>query len=183
MEIRQATKDDVKFVARGIMMALHLEDTDEVYADIGNHICSREDVLYSYRHTLIAWEDGIPVGMCLCYDGNGYHDIRIRTHQLFPHTDSSESMDFDHFEDETHEGEYYIDSLAVIPEYRRRGIARALMLAQIKKGSDLGIPVATILVDPENPDAQKLYFDLGFKYQEDVYAFGQIFWKLSLPLP
>ena len=90
-------------------------------------------------------------------------------------------MDFENFEDETQEGEFYIDSLAVLPEFRRRGIAQELMKAQIKRGSEMGLPIATLLVDPENPNAQKLYYNLGFKYSEDVYAFGQIFWKLSVP--
>lgn len=184
MEIRQATIDDALFVAKGVIMALH-RDPDEENIELIANICRREDVLYSYRHTLIAFVDDIPVGLCLCYDGKGYHETRIRTFKLFeqdPDIDKSDEMDFEHFEDETHEGEYYIDSLAVLPEYRNRGIAKELMLAQMKKGSEMGLPVATLLVDPENPDAQSLYSKLGFEYQEDIYAFGQIFWKLSKKL-
>lgn len=184
MEIRQATIDDTLFVARCICMALHREASEEELPFISD-ICKREDVLYSYRNALIAFIDETPVGLCLCYDGKGYHDIRLRTFACFAENQDSEiddELDFEHFEDETKEGEYYIDSLAVLPEYRCQGIATELMKAQIKKGGELGLPVATLLVDPENPNAQKLYTNLGFKYKEDIYCFGQIFWKLSLDL-
>lgn len=185
MHIRQATIDDVLFVAQGVVMALHLDPNEQDIPAIAK-ICSREDVLYSYKNALIAFEkDSItgkekPVGLCLCYDGKGYHEIRLRTFALFP--DKSEDMDFEHFEDETCEGEYYIDSLAILPEYRRQGFATQLMKAQIDKGRSLGLPVATLLVDPENPNAQKLYTNLGFRYSSDVYAFGKIYWKLTLEL-
>lgn len=188
MEIRPAELSDCLFVARGICMALHMDPTEEELPLIAN-ICQREDVLYSYKNTLIAWEGDTPLGICLCYDGKGYHEIRLRTFALFQQMHEAlgekeieDDLDFEHFEDETCEGEYYIDSLAVMPEFRRRGIATQLLKAQINKGSQLGLPVATLLVDPDNPDAQKLYYNCGFKYREDVYAFGQIFWKLALTL-
>ena len=79
-------------------------------------------------------------------------------------------------------GEYYIDSLAVLPEYRRRGIARQLMQAQIEQGRQLGFTHFTLLVDPVNPNAQGLYSQLGFQYESDCYAFGQKFWKWGMNL-
>lgn len=182
--IRQATKADSEYIARFFCMALHREPSVEELPEFAK-IAELDDVLYSYRNALMAEIDGKLVGMCLCYDGTGYHEIRLRTFALFAALDDGETedeMDFEHFEDETQEGEYYIDSLAVLPEYRCQGIATALMKAQIEKGAALGIPIATLLVDPDNPNAQKLYYNLGFKYHSDVYAFGQIFWKLSMDL-
>lgn len=183
MEILQATIEDRYFVAKGIAMALHLNPDEEELKNIAG-VCEREDVLYSYRNALIAFDGETPLGLCLAYDGTGYHEIRLRTFALFSafNEETEDDMDFEHFEDETSEGEYYIDSLAVMPEYRRKGIAKELMNAQIEKGRQLGIKVATLLVDPANPDAQELYYKLGFKYSSDVYAFGQIFWKFSKPL-
>ena len=124
IEIRPATLDDCQFVARCIGMALHIELPEERLPGAAS-ICARENVLYSYRHALIAWEDNKPLGLCLAYDGNNYHEIRLRTFALFAALDDEpdDDMDLEHAEDETQAGEYYIDSLAVLPEYRRRGIA------------------------------------------------------------
>lgn len=172
--IKPATKEDAPFVAIGLTMALHLEPTEEELQQIAS-ICLREDVLYSYKHALIAFVHNQPAGLCLCYDGNNYHEIRMRTFSLFPN--KAEEMDFEHFEDETGTGEYYIDSLAVMPEFRHQGIAQALMEAQLQICRNLQLPVATLLVDPDNPAAQNLYRKLGFAFSTEVYAFGQMYEK------
>lgn len=176
IEIRWATPEDAMFVAWGVCCALHREPDDNFLPYMAK-VCSMEDVLYSYRHALIAWMGSEPVGLCLCYDGADYHAMRLRTFALFP--ESNEEMDFEHMEDESGPGEYYIDSLAVKPEYRGRGIAKALMQKQIAHGQSLGLE-CTLLVDPDNPAALALYQSLGFVYSEDCYAFGQVFWKLVL---
>lgn len=181
--IHPATLADATFVARCVCMALHHEPLAEELPGIAS-ICSREDVLYSYRHALIAWVDDEPVGLCLAYDGNNYHAIRLRTFAAFTalHPDEDDDMDLANAEDETEAGEFYIDSLAVLPAYRRRGIARQLMQAQMQRGRNLGLTHQTLLVDPENPNAQGLYRALGFEYESDCYAFGQIYWKWGVRL-
>lgn len=180
IEIRPATLDDCQFVARCVCMALQHDLPDEEQQGVAA-ICAREDVLYSYKHALIGWLDDEPVGLCLAYDGDGYHEIRVRTFAAFAalHPDQEDDMDLANAEDETEAGEYYIDSLAVLPAYRRRGYARLLMQAQIAWGQRLGHTRFTLLVDPENPDAQSLYRQLGFEHEGDCYAFGQIYWKWS----
>lgn len=180
IEIRPATLDDCQFVARCVCMALHHDLPNEELQGVAA-ICAREDVLYSYKHALIGWLDDEPVGLCLAYDGDGYHEIRVRTFAAFAalHPDQEDDMDLANAEDETEAGEYYIDSLAVLPAYRRRGYARLLMQAQIAWGQRLGHTRFTLLVDPENPDAQSLYRQLGFEHEGDCYAFGQIYWKWS----
>lgn len=179
MEIRQATIKDSKFVALGIAMALHLLPDEETLQHI-EKICQREDVLYSFRNAIIAFVDNKPVGLGLGYNGKGYHEIKEYTFSFFE--ENSEEMDFEHFDDETCEGEYYIDSVAVLEEYRCKGIGSEILRALIKKGSEMELPLATLLVDPENSDAQKLYTKLGFKYMKDLYCFGQTFWKMRLYL-
>ena len=172
--ILPATLADCPFVARCICMALHHEASDDELPYIAQ-ICARPDVLYSYRHALIGWLDDVPVGLCLAYDGDGYHETRLRTFALF--AQNNEAMDLEHAEDETCAGEFYIDSLAVLPPYRRHGYARQLMQAQMARGRQMGLTHQTLLVDPDNPQAQALYAQLGFSYESDCYAFGQTFLK------
>ena len=63
--IRWATPDDAMFVAWGVCCALHREP-DDAFLTLMANVCAQEDVLYSYRHALIACVDGLPVGLCLC---------------------------------------------------------------------------------------------------------------------
>lgn len=166
-------------------MALHRVPEDEMLRGIAK-ICEREDVLYSYRHAVVAWQGDTPVGICLCYDGGKYHEMRKTTFPLFEELmggDSDhEKMDLDNAEDEATAGEYYMDSLAVMPEYRKQGIGIRLMQAQIEKAKTLGFTKATLLVDPVNNEAQSIYRQLGFTEDTEVYAFGQTFWKWKLTI-
>lgn len=185
LKLRDAQIEDSEFVAHGICMALHMIPEEQGLRGIAK-ICERDDVLYSYRHAIVACEDETPVGLCLCYDGGKYHELRENTFPLFaalfPDDPDQEEMDFEHAEDEAVAGEYYMDSLAVMPQWRRKGIGFRLMQAQIERGRKLGFKKATLLVDPENVEAQRMYRKLGFVDDTQVYVFGQIFWKWQIAL-
>jgi DNA-3-methyladenine glycosylase I len=70
-------------------------------------------------------------------------------------------------DDETQAGELYLDSLAVLPAYRRQGIARQLLLATKERAVSMGLPVVGLLVDKGNPIGEALYASLGFRYVND----------------
>ena len=70
-------------------------------------------------------------------------------------------------DDETQAGELYLDSLAVLPEYRRRGIARRLIQATKGRAEGMGLPLVGLLVDKGNPDGEALYTSVGFRYAND----------------
>jgi ribosomal-protein-alanine N-acetyltransferase len=58
--------------------------------------------------------------------------------------------------------EIHILNLAVAHAYRRRGIARKLVLAALKRGRGKGAKRAFLEVRASNSAAQKLYSQLGF---------------------
>ena len=63
-------------------------------------------------------------------------------------------------EDETAEGELYIDTLSVLPTAQGRGIGSKLVRHLCEVSSQpLGL-----LVDVNNPEAERLYTRLGFEY-------------------
>ena len=70
-------------------------------------------------------------------------------------------------DDETQAGELYLDSLAVLPEYRRQGIARKLLLATKERANSQGLPCVGLLVDKANPVGEALYTSVGFQYVND----------------
>ena len=69
--------------------------------------------------------------------------------------------------DETGPGEWYLDSLAVYPQYRGQGIAHLLLQAMVERAQEAGLP-AGLLVDKGNPKAERLYHSIGFEYVNDA---------------
>jgi ribosomal-protein-alanine N-acetyltransferase len=59
--------------------------------------------------------------------------------------------------------EIHISTLAVHPTYRRRGIARSLVLEAIRQGRLRGALSATLEVRASNFGAKELYRELGFE--------------------
>jgi mycothiol synthase len=58
----------------------------------------------------------------------------------------------------------WTESISVQPEYRRRGLARALLVASLRAVRDAGATKAALGVDLQNPnDARALYESLGFR--------------------
>jgi ribosomal-protein-alanine N-acetyltransferase len=58
--------------------------------------------------------------------------------------------------------ELHINNLAVLPAFRRKGVAGALLEHVLKEGSALGARRATLEVRRSNEAARRLYERLGF---------------------
>lgn len=177
LQFRPATITDALFIARGFHTAMLMDDAPESQIrTFAEHICVREDVLYSWRNTILATVDGQPVGMLTAYDGSLYHQMRIVTMDLVR---QHLGIEFPGMEDEAVPGEYYLDSLAVLPEHRGRGIGRRLLQQGIARGQALGLTV-TLAVDPVNERAQRLYRSLGFDSDGELFIFGHTYWKMAV---
>lgn len=176
MNIRLATIDDAPFVAWVIVTAIGMENPDEVILSSVTEMCRREDVLYSWNNTLIAEEDGRPIGALTCYDGARYAALRAVT---FPIIARNSGKDFSDMEMETGPGEFYLDSMAVLPECRNRGVATTLLKAGMARAQQLHIPKVCMVVSPENPNAQRLYESLGFVFERDMFLFGEEYRKMG----
>ena len=124
-------------------------------------LVEREDSQYSYRNTLVAMADNKVVGIAGSYNGGKLHELR----QPFIWA-AKEYIGKDHsgMDDETQAGELYLDSLAVLPDYRRQGIAQCLLHATKEKADKMGLPCVGLLVDKGNPAGETLYASVGFQY-------------------
>lgn len=181
--LRKARKSDDTFIARMVLAALHIDENSDTR--LCRHIkdlVEDEGTLYSWHRCIIATDDDESVGMCLAYDAADYHERRLRSFTM-PCSDgksvAEDNTSLLEQEDEAGEGEYYIDSVAVVASHRRGGIGRTLMADAIAKGKALQLR-PTLLVDPANTNAVKLYTSLGFRYERDIFAFGQIYHKYSI---
>ena len=173
IEIKEATKAQAADIARLIMVAM-TDDCCLHFCGVGyglddfrqmmTSLVEREDSQYSYRNTLVAMADHEVVGIAVSYDGGRLHELRqafIQASKLCIGKDHS-GMD-----DETQAGELYLDSLAVLPEYRRQGIAKRLLHATKDKANKMSLPCVGLLVDKGNPAGEALYASVGFRYAND----------------
>ncbi len=127
-------------------------------------LVEREDTQYSYGNTLVAMADGRVVGIAVSYDGARLHELR---RAFIEAAKSHIGKDHSDMDDETQAGELYLDSLAVLPPYRRQGIARRLLQATKEKADALGLPSVGLLVDKGNPAGEAVYAAAGFTYAND----------------
>ena len=174
--LRKATQADARFIAENVLRALHIEETDDSHIEHLAGISRRDDTLYSWRNATIALYDGVPAGLMVAYDGARYRSMRDIT---FPMIRIYVGDDYNSMDDETCAGEFYLDSLSVLPEFQRRGIASALMQEMLRLRDEAGIPLATILVDPENDTAYRLYTKNGFRRNGQRTVFNTTYDRLE----
>ena len=180
LNIRKATKDDAPLIAKVVAMAIGEESAvlygGDNYMNVFEEIALLEDSQYSYRNTFVAEVDGNAVGAVVAYDGADLHPLRKSTLDVISKHTGREMQ----IADETDASEFYLDSLAVLPEYRGRGVGVKLILAVKERAfneynKDLGL-----LVDFENPDAERLYKSVGFERADVKDFLGHKMWHLVL---
>ena len=183
VKLRDATWDDAPFIARVVLAGIDMLDVDEALPDeqrpIFEHlveICRMDDTLYSYCNTRIAEADGNRVGALVAYDGACYARMREKTFGLVKQTSG---MDLSRNAMETGPGEFYLDSMAIFPEYRGAGIGRMLMRDRVDFAIDNGFSKVTLLVDKDKPRLQKYYECEGFAFVGEMFVFGSWYNKLE----
>ena len=191
IRIRKATKEDVGYIAEGIYHAFLLEDEAlyDRWIRTLKEVCAQEDTHYSYTNTWIAEVGGERsekggkraevggerAGMMIAVDGRHYREQRDKMYpQLKGLFDVAFGKGWDEMEDEAKAGEFYIDSLSVSLPYRNQGVGTALIEKAKEMARELGIPVVTLAVEPENR-AKKLYQKLGFGYQRVIEIFNEAY--------
>lgn len=176
MIIRKATQTDSSFIVPILILAME----DILYKFIGKkdyaaaedfllHFIERENNQYSYQNCFVAEEGNDIVGVISIYDGADLHVLRnpiierVRTH-FNPNFNP---------EDETQNGEFYIDSLGVNPNHQGKGIGSKLLQFLIEEFVTKNHQTLGLLVDEENPQAKKLYLKLGFKIVGEKILVGK----------
>lgn len=117
-----------------------------------------ENSQYSYRNTLCAMVGDDIAGMLVGYDGKDLLELRKA---FISKAKERLGQDFSGMDEETKAGEFYLDSLCVKKEFRKHGIASALLREAINLHG--GQPVG-LLVDVTHPWAERLYVALGFRF-------------------
>ena len=173
IEIREATKNQAAEIASLIMMAM----TDDCclyfcgdgyglvdFRKMMTMLVELEKSQYSYKNTLVAMDGDKVVGISISYDGARLHELR---RAFIEAAKKHIGKDHSAIDDETQAGELYLDSLAVLPAYRRQKIASRLLRATKERADNMGLPCVGLLVDKDNPTGEALYASVGFRYMND----------------
>ena len=180
--LRDATADDAPFLASCVMAAMHLHDFEQPMPanlrDLHQRLTNSQrqgDTLYTYAHSRIAMVDGRVAGSLLSYPGDIYRQRRRETFErLWPQFMELERRS----EQETEPGEFYLDSMAVLPAFRGMGVARALIADGIERGIARGYSRIALVADAAMPHLQHYYQRMGFEPKEQRRAFDTDFVRM-----
>ena len=189
MKIIPADKSQAPEIASLIMEAMNYECCKNLAGEshtlrdffmLMTSLVEREDSQYSYLNTDVALNDqGIVTGACVSYDGGSLLSLR---EAFIEEALWRLGIDYSQMDPETQNGEFYIDSLCVHSNFRRQGIATALLQSALHKAQRYGLP-AGLLVDNNNPKAEQLYRRMGFTYRNASVWSGHAMKHLVHPLP
>ena len=163
--IRKAMKEEAAQIAELFLLAWPVDEIassngltyEELHESITG-ISASPKTIYSFENTFVAEIDNKIVGAMCGYDGAEYQILKQPIVEML-----GEDSEFARLK-ETEAGEFYLDSVGVLPEYRGRGIASQLFAAQTERAAMLGHDVVGLIVDIDKPQAEALYTRLGFTH-------------------
>ena len=116
IEIVSAMPEDADFIAWVVAQGMHMDNVPPFLKPM----TTRENTLYSWRNTRLLKVDGQLAGGLVSYDGGWHEEGKRNTWVINGKLLSSGDVE------ETQAGEYYLDSLAIAPEFRGHGLWRTL---------------------------------------------------------
>lgn len=183
MIIRKATLLDLESVASCLLLAMEelfyqftgIKDYDTA-KNLMIHFVKTENNQYSWQNCLIAESEGKVIAAINIYDGADL--IKLRQ----PVLDCIRENFNPHFdpENETREGEIYIDSLGVDPRWQGKGIGTKLLMYIIDHYVEKGDKTVGLIVETGNENAKGLYLKLGFTYAGMKTLAGKQFEHLQI---
>lgn len=175
MEIRNAVREDSEFVGWTVLTALDMDTSDLTAAKA---TCAEDFGIYSWKNAVIAVENGKPIGCIVSYAGDNYKEMRDFTWpKMWKDLDWAAVQQMT---PETEPGEYYLDSLAILPEGRGKGLGRKLIEAAIKNGEAQGYRQFMLLVDIDKPRLHDYYSQIGFEDCGKINFFDHLYDKMKL---
>ncbi len=162
--VRPARIEDTTIIAEAVAMAIGDEKAlqnycGEDYIAVLKEIARREDTQYSWKYAFVAEVDGVAAGAIVGYDGAQLRELRDGTFTVLREYVGR----VPHIPDETSKGEYYLDSIGVLPKFRGMGIGRQLIEAFCENAYEEGHECVGLIVDFNNRQAERLYTSLGFE--------------------
>lgn len=176
MIIRPAQPNDAPQLAKLINMAMldityqFIGKEDQEEADLFIESLVREkNNQYSYQHIFVIQELDNIIGHICIYDGTDFERLRQNVWKAI-----NNRYKHHYFADaETRPGEMYIDTFAICPSARGKGLGKELLQFAINHFVNKQHKILGLLVDKDNPNAKKLYVSMGFKVMDERDIFGK----------
>lgn len=180
--LRDATQDDAHFIAQVVLAAVGACDFVHEASEMPGieAVCNMQDTLYSYLNARIAEKDGKSIACLVSYPGDNYAVARAATFEralTINHSNPLPKSDM-----ETGEGEYYLDSLAVIPEYRGNGLGKTMLRDGIEKARLMGYDTVSLIVECDHPRLRDYYASLGFVPEKEMTFLGEAYLRMVLKI-
>lgn len=178
--IRSAQREDAEAIAHAVALAIGDETAlhnycGQEYMSVLSNIARHESTQYSWQNALVAEVDGIRAGATVGYNGAQLIELREGTFAVL----REQIGRVPNIVDETQAGEYYLDSVGVFPQFRGLGVGCRLVSALCEKAFSEGYERVGLIVNKNNPQAEKLYTSLGFEHVGTRIFFGQQMWHLQ----
>ena len=172
IRIRPAFVADAPLIAQVVAMAIG-EDTmvrycGSEYLRVLEQVAAAEGTQYSYQNVLVAEVDGVAAGAIVGYNGALLEPLREGTLSIVRKYNPSVNV----VDEETQAGEFYIDSLGVLPQFRGCGVGKRLVMAMAGKGFVLGCSKIGLMVDFKNSGVLEFYSGCGFHPVGEKLFFG-----------
>ena len=178
VSVRPATREDARLIAEAVAMAIGSESAvlycGENYLDVLEEVALEKGTQYSYENSLIASVGDVPAGAICGYDGALLCPLREKTLSIIRKYNPSIHVP----DDETEAGEFYLDSVGVLEQFRGHGVGSALLKAMTAKAHAEGHTDVALIVDQDNPEAERLYARLGFERAGMRMFFGHRMWHM-----
>lgn len=167
MIIRKAIKQDSPIISEHLFLAMEhilyeffgIKDVLKA-KEFMMYFVEKENNQYSFQNCLVAESENGILGSINIYNGADLEQLRI---PIIQYVKTHFNIDFNP-EKETQHGEYYIDSFGVSPDQQGKGIGTKMLQYIIKAYTIENQQTLGLLVDEENPEAEKLYLKLGFEF-------------------
>ena len=154
--LRDATLDDAPFIARVVLAGIDMLDMDAVLPDEQRAI---------FEHL---------IKIC-CMDDTLYSYLNTRIAEI----DGNPVGALVAYDGACY---VYLDSMAILSDYRGIGIGKLLMRDRVDFAFNNGFQKVTLLVDKDKPRLQHYYESEGFAFGEELFVFGAWYCKLICPL-
>lgn len=179
--IRSARVEDAATIARAVAMAIGDKEVLRAYCGddymaVLTQIAATKGTQYSWQYALVAEVDGTAAGAVVGYDGDDLQPLREGTFAIVRQLTGR----VPNIANETEGGEYYLDSVGVLPEFRGLNVGRTLVREFCNKVFATQHNCVGLIVDSNNPQTEKLYTSLGFERVGTRLFFGHRMWHLQM---
>lgn len=176
IKLRKGKSEDAQEIAECLFLAME----EIIFTFIGEpdpqegkkflaHLIALPNNQYSHENCWVLELEGNVVGAILAYNGGKLHALRKPVLEYLSSQYNFKTVP----EDETQEGEFYLDSFGVLPEFQGRGLGTKMLSSWIEECKTFQKLPIGLLVDEENPQAKKLYERLGFHYVKSLDFVGR----------